>query len=130
MGNHQRDTRIILGLERLRSILVSELDSARYVLDADIDYSQLSIESFTSDNYEKELIQVAASAVAAILDRRMQYDDSQKTVITDKIIREILEERDRQDTKFPPMSRKLDPLVWLAILFEELGEVAQEIKDE
>ena len=57
-----------------------------------------------------------------------QYNDSQATVISNQIIQEVLKERDRQDAKFSPMPRKLNPYVWVAVLFEELGEVAQEIE--
>lgn len=80
----------------------------------------------TSKNYETELIQVAASAIAALMDLRLEKGTSE-TDVQRTIELEIYQERARQDQKFGPMPRKLDPLVWVAILLEELAEVSEEV---
>lgn len=43
------------------------------------------------------------------------------------ILTEIKKERERQDLKFGAQPRSLKPIVYLAILMEELGEVARSI---
>lgn len=80
----------------------------------------------TSKNYETELIQVAASAIAALVDLRLEKEASE-TDVQKMIELEIHRERVRQDQKFGPMPRKLDPLIWVAILLEELAEVSEEV---
>lgn len=47
----------------------------------------------------------------------------------DKIFREIRAERSRQDAKWGKVSTRRDA-PWLAILMEEVGEVATETMDE
>ncbi len=42
------------------------------------------------------------------------------------IIDDILGERERQDEKWGP-DREIEPLYWLAILMEEVGEAAKEV---
>lgn len=79
----------------------------------------------TSINYEKELIQVAASAIAALTDLRLQRGQSRGDIEL-QIEEEVSQERIRQDEKFG-MPQKLDPLVWIAILIEELAEVSEEV---
>ena len=78
-----------------------------------------------SPNYETELIQLAASAFAALMDLRLQRGESHTSATLD-IAAKIYQERTRQDDKFG-MPQNLDPLVWVAILLEELAEVAEEI---
>jgi NTP pyrophosphatase (non-canonical NTP hydrolase) len=43
------------------------------------------------------------------------------------ILKKILEERSRQDTKFGASPRNMKPEVWLTVLTEELGEVSRAI---
>lgn len=45
-----------------------------------------------------------------------------------KIVEDVFTEIDRQDTKFGK-DRESHPLVWLSVLTEEVGEIAQEIND-
>ncbi len=83
------------------------------------------------DNYETELIQVAAVAVAALTDYRMQHSDRQKTLIEQRIWQDILKERERQDKKFERrMPVGLDPCIWGLVLIEETAEVMAEVEME
>ena len=79
------------------------------------------------NNYRDELIQVAAVALAMI-----QVEDTGSTrldVIGDKVMNEISlqvqEERDCQEKKWGVQSHTREK--WLAILMEEVGEVAKAI---
>lgn len=76
-------------------------------------------------SYRSELIQVAAVAIAAI-----QNLDSGKTTeyIPDEILDEVINERMSQEGKWG--SQNHDPLMWLAILGEEYGEVARAILEK
>ncbi|HEY9299819.1 MAG TPA: hypothetical protein VIQ31_26350 [Phormidium sp.] len=85
------------------------------------------------DNYETELTQVAAVAIAAITDIRMQRNlDAGRSVSKDDvesdIIADIMTERDRQDIQFnrPIYPYNQDPAIWVLVLMAELREVAQE----
>jgi hypothetical protein len=80
----------------------------------------------TSANYETELIQVAASAIAALTDLRLSQGRSEVDVNLE-IEQEIKQERIRQDVRFG-MPQNLDPLVWISILIEELAEASEEIE--
>lgn len=80
----------------------------------------------TSINYKTELIQVAASAIAALVDLRLQQGQLEVNVNLE-IEQEIQQERMRQDQKFGAMPKKLDPLIWVAVLIEELAEVSEEV---
>jgi hypothetical protein len=75
----------------------------------------------TKTEYYRELIQVAASAIAALEDfskLRPEY-----------IYQDISIERERQDLKFGiARDRDHDPLIWMAVILEELAETAQEIE--
>jgi hypothetical protein len=72
---------------------------------------------------EKELIQVAASAIAALTDLRISRGEGTKQDVEEAIILEVFKERERQDGKF---TRKFptgyDPLFWFFVLTEELSE--------
>ncbi|MGB3203739.1 MAG: hypothetical protein WBB28_01985 [Crinalium sp.] len=82
----------------------------------------------TLANYETELVQVAASAIAALTDLHLTTRTGESKVkLASEIEREIMMERIRQDDKHGLMPRRLDPLVWVAILVEEVAEVAEEI---
>lgn len=116
--------------------LIATTSYVRESLDyTDVDYEQIKLSTVT-DNYEKELIQVAASTLAALVDYRLvntpnydaYFDDERLAVATEVALVDILRERNRQDGKFKPLPRNLDPLVWLAVIQEELCEVAQEIE--
>ena len=80
-----------------------------------------------ADLYRKELIQVAAVAVAMIQD--LDHGSTEMTVYsprdlkTDAILDEVERERHKQEGKWGPQHH--DPSVWLAILMEEVGEAAQ-----
>jgi hypothetical protein len=75
----------------------------------------------TSTEYYRELIQVAASAIAAL-------EDFSK-LRPEFIFRDISAERERQDSKFGiARDRDNDPLIWMAVILEELAETAQEIE--
>lgn len=74
-----------------------------------------------------ELIQVAAVAVAVVEDLDYGAADScqphpEGGFSQDRVFTDVMEERMRQDEKWGP--RHLDPDTWLAILAEEVGEVA------
>lgn len=123
-------------LDRLWCILKKDLNHVREILDYnDVDYEQIKLSTVTGD-YEKELIQVAASALAALVDYRLvntlrydaYFDDERLAVATEVALVDILNERKRQDTKFKPLPRNIDPFVWLAVIQEELCEVAQEVE--
>ena len=86
--------------------------------------------------YRKELIQVAASCLAAA-----QVDDCDTTCLgsgaeglrgrlsLEKLLDEVREERRRQELKWGARdSVGASPTVWLAIIVEEVGEVAEEIE--
>ena len=86
------------------------------------------------DNYETELTQVAAVAIAAITDIRMQRIlEASKPVNKDDvefdIIAEIMAERDRQDIQFNRHvhPNNQDPFIWILVLLAELREVAEEV---
>jgi hypothetical protein len=74
----------------------------------------------TSDRYQSELVQVAASAIAAL----QNYTKRPPLMIWQQVIKE----RKRQDQKFgAAVDRDLDPLVWMVVILEELAESAQEV---
>lgn len=106
---------LAMQLERLGQIARSILESP------DLELHQ---RRRTSLNYETELIQVAASAIAALEDLRLQQNCS-KNLVYEQIEREIYQERLRQNEKFGAMPRRLDPLVWIAVMAEELAEVSE-----
>lgn len=70
----------------------------------------------------QELIQVAAVAVAIVEDLDHGNTDHSQSAA---ILEEVQEERVRQDEKWGAQHH--DPLTWLMILAEEVGEVAEEI---
>lgn len=79
------------------------------------------------NNYQKELIQVAAVALA------MVQDDIQGTTdltgygknILNALFESTANERYQQELKWGPQHHSKEK--WLAILVEEVGEVAKEI---
>lgn len=121
-------------LKRLYSSLGSEreLDAVRAILDQPIQFSSIHISRPKGDDYRKELIQIAASAVAAVIDYELLSLNNDRSVsqVTNEVWVDVLQERARQDNKFSPLPRGLDPLVWLAVLKEELCETAREIELE
>ena len=70
----------------------------------------------------QELIQVAAVAVAIVEDLDYGGTDHGRSAA---VLEEVQEERVRQDEKWGAQHH--DPLTWLMILAEEVGEVAEEI---
>jgi hypothetical protein len=80
-------------------------------------------------SYRDELIQVAAVAVAAVhnLDTgsTLRYDKDLGYDKDRSILDEVLQERLRQEAKWGAQSHA--PERWLAILTEEVGEVARAI---
>lgn len=126
--------KIELNLRVLKEILKEELKTSREALDyTTVNYETINLSNVTN-NYDKELVQVAASAIAALVDYQLNtiYKDVAKTEedvdnVTNIVIKWVLQERKRQDAKFKPLPRNLDPLVWLAVIVEEIAEVAEEI---
>lgn len=102
---------------------------ARYLLKE----TQLEVKKFRAIkdpiNYETELIQVAASAIAALTDRRMGMDTRRtQTEVETEIFKQILKERRRQDELFGhSMPIAQDPCIWGAVLVEEVSEVFDEL---
>lgn len=86
-------------------------------------------------SYRTELIQVAASALAAA-----QVDECDTTAISPNtaegarglevfqgLLRAVLEERQRQEIKWGTRNGKTaGPAFWLTVVAEEIGEVAEE----
>lgn len=70
----------------------------------------------------QELIQVAAVAVAIVEDLDHGNTDHGRSAA---VLEEVQEERVRQDEKWGAQHH--DPLTWLMILAEEVGEVAEMI---
>jgi hypothetical protein len=78
----------------------------------------------TNKNYRTELIQVAAVAVAIVDD--LDYGSAKVgTTTSARTLIEVFRERHRQNEKWGAQHH--DPLTWLLILMEEVGEVAEEI---
>jgi len=94
-------------------------------------------------NLQTETIQVAAVATAMVEDLNYGVADSSKLLspvadnhrikdprqntktITSPVLSQVFKERQRQDEKWGPQHH--DPLVWLMILMEEVGELAEEV---
>lgn len=87
-------------------------------------------------NYRTELIQVAAAALAAA--QVAEVDTTALGINTaeaargqgslENLLAEVREERRRQELKFGTQNgRDAPPDLWLVLLAEELGEVAEEI---
>ncbi len=72
-------------------------------------------------NFREELVQIAAVCVAIIED--LDEGEALVGVQTSGILLEILDERFAQDEKWGPQHH--DPLAWLMILMEEVGEAAE-----
>ena len=83
-------------------------------------------------NYQKELVQVAAVAVAALQTSLAGSTelDAAGTAVHTKILDMIGDERRRQEAKFGTRLQTDvtgSPIFWFAVLGEEVGEVAREI---
>jgi hypothetical protein len=94
-------------------ILAGEV--SRQAIDRSRDYQRVNE---VTPEYISELIQVAASALEALEDTGIDQQDA---------IRMIRDERIMQTIKHGPIPRNHDPLVWLAVIAEELGEAAREV---
>jgi hypothetical protein len=120
-------------MERVLLLLTNQLKELgsrfRYLLDTPTLelYGKRQIPN--AENYQKELIQLAAVAVAALTDFRMAQNPNLSQKEAEKyILAQILLERCEQDKKFNrTFPAQLDPLIWVAVLHEELAEVAEEI---
>lgn len=77
-------------------------------------------------NLRDELVQCAAVAVATIED--LDSGNGAAMENTDVILQQIEYERQRQNDKWGPQHHPMR--TWLAILMEEVGEVARELLDE
>lgn len=78
--------------------------------------------------YREELVQVAAVALAALQCSKNGTSallGAADYNIQDELIREVLDERERQERKWGEQS--LSPERWHTILSEEVGEVARSI---
>jgi hypothetical protein len=87
-------------------------------------------------NYRTELVQVAAVALAAAQLRdtdttRLDIgsrEGSQGAIAFNILLTDVRIERERQEIKWGARtSRDAPPAFWLAVLLEEVGEVAEEI---
>ncbi len=79
-------------------------------------------------NYHKELVQVAAVAIAALQDdlrgsTDIEHPDGARFLI--ESLNDITNERISQEKKWGPQHHSKEH--WLAILTEEVGEVARDI---
>ena len=79
-------------------------------------------------SYQKELIQVAAVAIAALQDfnygsTKLDEDTDEGFLYLETLLDEIREERRRQEAKWGPQTH--DPMKWMVILMEEVGETAE-----
>lgn len=103
---------------------------ARYIL-KEVGFQERPLLLKDSVNYQVELVQVAASAIAALTDYRMQNNVRlSQFEIESQIVSEIIQERGRQDLKFSrtmPCCR--DPRVYSLVLIEEVAETIEEIED-
>lgn len=81
-------------------------------------------------NYEVELIQIAAVAIAALTDYRLSRDISQnQSCVESGILKDVFLERQRQDALFKrTLPAEIDPCIWGAVLIEEVAEVLDEIE--
>jgi hypothetical protein len=117
-------------LESIAAKLQELGQQARYILK----HTELDLTRKRSlknpQNYEVELVQVAAVAVAALTDFKMQQNSNRRQDdVESEIFGEIIVERDRQDTKFNRLLPiGLDPLIWGAVLTEEVAEVMAEVE--
>ncbi len=89
-------------------------------------------------SYRKELVQVGAVVVAIIEDNDFGVADSNASLTdngrssktqTSPVLSDIFVERQFQDQKWGPQHHE-DPVLWLAILMEEVGEVAEEVSSD
>lgn len=113
-----RDSMLVLGQKARHILKHTELDLSRKRTFRD------------KNNYRTELIQVAAVALAALTDLDMAETGWHDQVCIEELLwAEILDERERQDTKFGrQLPIELDPEIWGAVLIEEVAEVLAEIE--
>jgi hypothetical protein len=113
--NVQKPDALLMLMKELKSLG----ERSRSILEApDV---ELTHQRTTRMNYIPELIQVAASAIAAIQDFTQLKDEY--------IFRDIVMERRRQEIKHGrTIGSNHDPLIWIAIILEELEEVLREIE--
>jgi len=91
-----------------------------------------------SENYRKELVQVAAACLAAAQVAEMDStslgtdnEGVQGRFALNRLIEEVREERRRQELKWGTRTGKTaTPGFWLAVVGEEVGEVAEEVTGE
>lgn len=82
-------------------------------------------------NYQVELTQVAAVAIAARTNYLMKESGISQEAAERIIWNDVLAERRRQDEKFNhQMPIESDPLLWTTSLIEEVAEVIAEIELE
>lgn len=117
-------------LENLRDSMSVLGANARYILKETPLELQKERTFRDIDNYRTELVQVAAVALAALTDLEMQRLNLSQEVAEECLICDILIERKRQDQKFQrKLPIGLDPLLWQAVLIEEIAEVGEEIEE-
>ncbi len=89
-----------------------------------------------TDNYRKELVQVAASCLAAAqvaeVDTTSLGTDNEGVSgrgSLERLLNEVRDERRRQELKWGTRSGETaSPGFWLTVAAEEIGEVAEEIR--
>ena len=81
------------------------------------------------NNYQKELIQIAAVAIAALQTDLFGDTNPNRVVsgfpVMEDIFTELRKERRRQEDKFGVQARSKEK--WMVILMEEVGEAAKDI---
>jgi len=86
-----------------------------------------------TDNYDKELIQIAAVCLAAAqvdLYDTSDLSEPENMLRAQKLLNDVLAERQAQEVKWGERKREdSKPEHWLTILLEEVGEWAAEIKE-
>lgn len=116
-------------LESLREQMLLLGETARHILRKTVLDKSRKRSFRDRENYRTELVQVAAVAVAAITDLDMAGTGLSQILVEEQIWSEILDERDRQDKKFQrQLPIGLDPLIWGAVLVEEVAEVLKEVE--
>lgn len=120
---------IDLGYGRLREILSLLDDEVRNKLSISRKAEHFYVARAITDSYEKELIQLSACGLHALADYYASTEGYSPEEAHAKAIAESQAEMERQAAKFGAIPRYLDPMVWLAVIGEELAETAQECLD-
>jgi hypothetical protein len=113
--------------EQLAALCCTTGERARHLLESPICQVVMNEPHATTANYKTEMVQVAASAIAALTDFLVASEGIKACAAETIVFNLIIEERARQDEKFGE-TKNLNPLVWIAVIQEELSEAASEIE--